>query len=354
MTSPTRRRPVRLLGVAVISALTLLAAACVEEPPPVPAAPTPIERAAAWLDAQFTDDHWFPGPFNSSVPDAANAAQAIADLEVLGVGDADQPARLARLVADTPAAIDDGTADVPGTIARIILAVVATGGDPRDVGGIDLVARLEGTIQPSGLFGAQFALYDGTYRQGLSLAALSVVTPRPASITPGPGQTMADLPAVAWLFDQQCSDGSWMAFRSDTSVDCVEDPATWTYKDSNGAAMAVLGLQAVGATAPVDPTTWLTSVRGSDGGWGAFPPGPTTPSDANSTGLVIAALEALGHAPDAAAYDALLTFQLGDSAPASAQGAFFYQSWDTSPSSLATLDAVTALFDETWPQALVP
>ncbi len=358
--SPSSRALRRLAAVVVVT-VAAVATACVPDTPApttttAPSTPNEValQQAAAWLDAQFTDEHWFPGPFNSTQPDAANAAQAIAALHVLGVGAADEPARLARLVADTPGAIDDGTGGVPGTLARIILAQVATGGDPRDVGGLDLVARLEATIQPDGRVGVQSPLYDGTYRQGLALAALSVVTPRPASITPGTGQSLEELPVVAWLLDQQCSDGAFMAYRADTSTDCVEDPSTWTYKDSNGTAMAALGLVAVGAVTPVDPSAWLTSVRGDDGGWGAFPPGPTTPSDANSTGLVIAALEALGQAPDATAYEVLRSFQLGSSAPAADQGAFFYQSWDTSPSSLATLDAVAALFDEPWPQALVP
>ncbi|UDY36174.1 hypothetical protein [Dermatobacter hominis] len=362
MTTTPSRRALRRVAVVLTASLAVLAAACVPEAPAptttttTPASPEQVARqqAAAWLDAQFTEDHWFPGPFNSAQPDAANAAQAIADLHVLGVGAGDEAARLARLEADTPGAIDDGTGGVAGVLARIILAVVATGGDPRDFAGTDLVARLEGTIQADGRFGVQSPLYDGAYRQGLALAALSTVTPRPASITPAAGGSIEDLPAVAWLIDQQCADGAWMAFRADTSTDCVEDPASWTYKDSNGAAMAALGLVAVGATAPVDPTAWLLSVRGTDGGWGAFPPGPSTPSDANSTALVIAALEALGETPDAAALEALRSFQLGASAPAAAQGAFFYQSWDTSPSSLATLDAVAALLDEPWPQALVP
>jgi hypothetical protein len=362
MTTTPTRRTLRRATVVLAASLAVLAAACVPEAPaPTTTTTAPpsgnelsLQQAATWLDAQFTAAHWFPGPFNSTVPDAANAAQAIADLHVLGVGADDEAARIARLVADTPAAINDGTGDVAGTIARIILAIVATGGDPRDVGGIDLVARLEGTIQPDGRFGVQSPLYDGSYRQGLALAALSVVTPRPASISPGPGQAIEELPAVAWLIDQQCADGAWMAFRADTGTDCVEDPGSWTYKDSNGAAMAVLGLVAVGATPPVDPAPWFLSVRGDDDGWGAFPPGPTTPSDANSTALVIAALEALGQTPDDAAYDALRSFQLGASAPAADQGAFFYQSWDLSPSSLATLDAVAALLAEPWPQALVP
>lgn len=356
----TRIRSLRRWGAvtAVVGALAL--AACAPETPgptTTTVAPTAnqasLAAAASWIDGAFSADHWFPG-FNPASPDPVNAAQAIADLAALGRGAATQDARLARLAADVPSMTNDGTGDVPGALARVILAVVATGHDPHAFAGTNLVARLEATIQSDGRFGVQYAAYDGSYRQGLSLAALSVVTPRPASITPSGGQTIQDLPAVAWLVDQQCSDGSWMAFRSDTTTPCVEDPATWTYKDSNGAAMAAMGLAAVGATAHVDPVSWFQSVRGNDGGWGAFPAGATTPSDADSTGLVIAALEALGHAPDESAYTSLRSFQLGDTAPVADRGAFFFQSNNPGPNTYATLDAAAALFDRNWPEALVP
>lgn len=356
----TRTRSLRRWGAVTAAVAALAVTACAPDSPgstTTTVAPTPnqlsLAAAGTWIDGAFTAAHWFPG-FNPSTPDPVNAAQAVADLAALGTGAASQPARLARLAADSPSVINDGTADVPGALARMILAVVATGGNPRSFAGTDLVARLEGTIQASGEFGVQYAGFDGSYRQGLSLAALSVVTPRPASITAPAGQTVEHAPAVAWLIDQQCSDGSWMAVRSNTTAPCVEDPSSWTYKDSNGSAMAALGLAAVGANAPIDPTTWFQSVRGNDGGWGAFPASATTPSDADSTGLVIAALEALGHTPDAAAYASLRSFQLGDAAPVADRGAFFYQSFNQAPNTYATLDAVTALFDETWPQALVP
>ena len=43
------------------------------------------------------------------------------------------------------------------------------GRNPRTFGGTNLVARLEATVQPSGLFGVQDATFDGAFRQGLSL-----------------------------------------------------------------------------------------------------------------------------------------------------------------------------------------
>jgi len=182
MTTFRSARALRRGALALTLGLGLVASACAPEPTP----PTPNQAAAhnagVWMNAQFTAGHAFPGPFGGE--SAVSAAEAIADLDALGVGQAQQADRLARLEADTPAAITDGTNDVPGNLARIILAVVATGGNPRAFAGLDLVARLEATVGVDGRFGAQSPLYDGVYRQGLALAALSVVTPRPASITP--------------------------------------------------------------------------------------------------------------------------------------------------------------------------
>jgi hypothetical protein len=94
-------------------------------------------------------------------------------------------------------------------------------------------------------------------------------------------------------------------------------------------------------------------VRGDDGGWGAGPAGPTTESDANSTGLVIAAIEATGVSPSESAYAALRSLQLGASAPAADRGAFRWKSSLPGTNRLATLDAMSALFDEVWPAALL-
>lgn len=334
--------------------LALVAGACTQ---PAPTQPSPrqqsLDRATDWLLAQFDASGALPNEWDPAQPDIGHGVLAAADLAALGKGAARAPARLANLEANYEDYVDEGAGDRPGALARVIMAAVAGGADPRDFGGSDLVARLEATLQPSGRFGAQSAAFDGAFRQGLALAALSIVTPRPASITPGPGQTIDDLPAVSWLQDQQCDDGSWLMFRASTVTDCMENPAMWTYKDSNGTALAILGLEAVGADADVSPLGWINAVRGNDGGWGTSPSGPTQISDADSTGLVIAALKALGVTPDAAAYTALIAFQLGVSAPVADRGAFVWQLPSTSPNRLATLDGIVGLFNGVWPAVLI-
>lgn len=326
------------LAVSLVVAASMVVGACV---PPADGGSTPTpqqvsnDAAATWLLGQFDGQGVMPNELAPTVPDLGNQVLAVANLEALGVGAATAATRLEFLEANVEEFVDLGTGDRPGALARLILAVVAADGDPRSFGGSDLVERLEATQRPNGLFGAQPPDFDGSFRQGLALAALSLAAPTSSTITAG----------VAWLKDQQCDDGSWLMYRASTVSDCVEHPSTGAVKDSNGTALAVLGLAAVGATAAHDPQQWLTAVRGNDGGWGANPSGPTQPSDANSTGLVIAALEALGVDIDAAAWDALLGFQLDS-------GAFYWKPSSTAPNRLATLDAMTALFDRTWPAAL--
>ena len=343
-----RTPTLRSIAAVVLTALAFGGASCVPAPDgggttttsapvtvPVPSTQQARNDAAAWLLAQFDPEGFLPHELAPSVPDLGNQVLAVTNLAALDVGSATAADRLARLEVDVEEYLDQGTCDRPGALARTIMAVVAAGADPRDFGDSDLVARLESTQQPSGLFGAQPPSFDGSFRQGLALAALSLTAPLSPTVAPG----------VAWLKDQQCDDGSWMMYRSVTSTDCLEIPSLQVFKDSNGTALAILGIESVGASADTDPTTWLSSVRGTDGGWATSPSGPTQVSDANSTGLVIAALEALDVDVDAAAWDALLGFQLGS-------GAFFWKQPNRTPNRLATLDAMVALFDDTWPEAL--
>ena len=147
--------------------------------------------------------------------------------------------------------------------------------------------------------------YDGAFRQGLALAALSMVTPTPATVDPGAG-SIADLPAVSWLLDQQCDDGSWQPIRTIPLTPCAFNPVTFSGPETNTTALAMLGLHAVGATPNIDPISWLNSVREADGGWSYDGNGPSDPS---STGLVIGARRALGIAPDTAAIATLRSMQ---------------------------------------------
>jgi len=339
----------------VVVAVTWLSACA-----PAPAPDTTAEArqaAGGWLAAQFDPTtKVIPSAFVPGTDDLGGTATAVASLRITGGGAAAASAALSALSGRVDEFVKDGLgADQPGPLARLILAVRSTGGEPRSFGGTDLVARLEATMLTSGpdlgRFGTQDATYDGAFRQGLALAALSVVSPRPTTITAGAG-SVNELPAAAWLRDQECADGSWMPYRADLSAPCAFDPVTYASPDTNSTAMAVLGLRAVGASSPTDALGWLAGARNADGGW-SFDGLPGSPTDPDSTGLVVAARRSAGTLPDEAAVSALTSFQLGASNPADQRGAFYYPYGTPSPSLLATNDAVVGLAPGAWPGVLV-
>ncbi|MFD7627655.1 prenyltransferase/squalene oxidase repeat-containing protein [Streptomyces sp. NPDC059851] len=190
-------------------------------------------------------------------------------------------------------------------------------------------------VIPSGLYGKKDPTYDGVWRQSVALLAQHTVGVKPAK------------EAVAWLAGQQCANGGFASFRADAAAAC---DATTMY-DTNATAMAVQSLKTLGGqdAAVKKGVDWLKSVQNEDGGW-AFVPG--SPSDANSTAVVISALAVAGEKPaevkskaGKSAYEGLLAFQLGCTAqPPSDGGAFAYQPADGKllPNADATAAAVLA------------
>lgn len=355
------RMPHAVLGVALV----ITAAAC------APDAPSPQGKArnsaAHWLAVQFDPGGLIPSPYDPSQPALTDSAAAVAGLEAIDHATPVTDAAYAVLATKVDEYVVDGTGnDRPGALARLIIAVESKGGDPRGFGGSDLVARLEATMATAGAtagrFGLQDPTFDGVFRQGLALAALSLVEPTPATIDPA-GGAVEDLPAVQWLLDQQCDSGAatggWMSHRSDLGPECGFDPVTWADIDSNSTAMAVIGLQAVGAVPPADPLAFLLGARTVGGGW-SYNASSSGTADPDSTGLVMASLESLGSSPDQAAIDTLLGFQFtASSAPGPADvGAFWYPPWSPSdpltPNLLATNDALVALLPGVWPANVQP
>ncbi|MFI8516756.1 prenyltransferase/squalene oxidase repeat-containing protein [Streptomyces sp. NPDC085481] len=175
---------------------------------------------------------------------------------------------------------------------------------------------------PAGLYGTKDPTYDGVWRQSLAFLAQRTSGIQPAD------------QAVDWLLGQQCDSGAFASFRPDPAKPC--DPKTML--DSNATAAAVQALASVKRQS-ADPAktekaaeagaAWLRGVQNKDGGW-SYSPG--TPSDANSTSIVIGALIAAGDHPGRVKsadgktpYDALLTFALPCTAKDGGAGAFAYQ-----------------------------
>lgn len=182
---------------------------------------------------------------------------------------------------------------------------------------------------PSGLYGTKDPTYDGVWRQSLAFIAqrLEGVTPAAAS--------------VDWLVAQQCDSGAYASYRADADKPC--DAKTMT--DTNATAAAVQALAEVGGhgDAADNGVAWLKSVQNEDGGWGY---NPGSPSDANSTSIVIGALakrgERLGDVTTKGGrtpYDALLALAI----PCGGKdgGAFAYQP-DKAGKLVANADATAA------------
>ncbi|WP_405903712.1 terpene cyclase/mutase family protein [Streptomyces sp. NBC_00656] len=166
---------------------------------------------------------------------------------------------------------------------------------------------------PSGLYGTKDPTYDGVWRQSLAFASQRAVGVSPAD------------EAVDWLIGQQCDSGAFPAYRPDPTVRCDAK----TMVDTNATAAAVQALHEVRGHEKLvqHGASWLKSVQNKDGGWG-YTAG--SPSDANSTSIVIGALARAGEKLDDVTnskgrtpYDALLTFAI----PCGGKdgGAFAYQ-----------------------------
>lgn len=103
--------------------------------------------------------------------------------------------------------------------------------------------------------------------------------------------------AVSWLTRQQCANGSFQAYRADTSIACSpSDPVNFTGPTVDQTAWAIMALEAAGKQAEADKATrWLRANTSKDAngltGFSSYPGG--TP-DANTTGLALVALTGNG------------------------------------------------------------
>ncbi|MFH8482254.1 prenyltransferase/squalene oxidase repeat-containing protein [Streptomyces sp. DSS69] len=130
---------------------------------------------------------------------------------------------------------------------------------------------------PLGLYGTTDPTYDGVWRQSLAFLAQKIEYVTPAK------------QSVDWLVEQQCDSGAFTSFRPDASVACDAS----TVMDTNATAAAVQAIVELGQhrDAADNGADWLKSVQNDDGGWGY---NPGSPSDANSTAVVIGALARTG------------------------------------------------------------
>lgn len=274
------------------------------------------QAAADWIRAQQQPDGSFPG---FSPGDSADAVQA---LVAAGVAPADLSQNGTSVVDFLQAQADYAKSSV-GAAAKLALAAVALGEDPRQFAGQDLLQ----------LIGASYDPATGQYGADVYGHALALLATRAAQATPPPA-------ALARVLELQLEDGGWSF-----------DGTSASGSDTNTTALVVQALagETSANSALQQALAFLQTQQNDDGGF-PYQQGAQTgsDSDANSTAAVLLALAALGEDESALAKNsntplsALITFQ-------NESGALRYQQAQADDNALATYQALPALFGKSLP-----
>ena len=277
-------------------------------------------KALDWLKTQQSDDGGFGTGFGpgSAIGPTADAIIAIAssgqDASTWTRNGA-SPIDYLRQQAGA------GKVKLPGEIAKTILALVASGHDPRVFGGRSLITDLNGQLDAqTGVY--SFSMYD----QALAILALS-----------NANESVPDA-AIAALLNAQTVEGGW-AFDGQTLAGAA---------DSNTTSLAVQALVAVGRRNDTGRALdYFRRVQNVDAGWTyQVPSAFGTDTDANSTALGIQAILAAG--------GSVSDWAVKGSDPIGAlaalrndDGSFSFNRVFPGPNILATLQAIPALFGDT-------
>jgi prenyltransferase beta subunit len=286
-----------------------------------------MAAALNYLQAQQNSDGGFGSGFS---PDSTIGSTADVVIAIIAAGG--DPASFAQ-DGNTPLTYlvaQASSASSSGDLSKLIMAVVAAGENPREFGGVDSVAKLEGTIGAEGRIGTG----DDTFVSHLLavMALRSVGRPIPEA-------------AIDYIEGAQQENGGW-----------AWDGSAETVADTNTTALAVQALAAAGrpgdSGAIAAAMDYYAAIQNEDGGWPYQNPSEFgTDTDANSTALTIQAILAAGQ--DVAGW----TSETGQE-PVSAlesfqnpSGAFAWQAAMPDDNLLATVQALPALAGKTLPLA---
>ena len=227
--------------------------------------------AVHWLSHRQNPDGSFPGfsPIGST-------ADAIVSFVAAQRSPEDIEEALGYLEAS------ESDVDTIGEIAKVVMAVVASGGDPRSFAGRDLVQEIVSSEQPDGRYGATTEVFN----HALAILALRMTDEEPSQA------------AIDWLLDAQCADGGWQydapsGPTDDAHCDNGTD-ADFFFSETDATAYAVIALatfKAWNKSSPMNPFRFFKSRRDQiKDGWGYDARFPLT--NTNSTALVIEAYRA--------------------------------------------------------------
>ena len=222
------------------------------------------DAAMAYVGAHQLANGSFPG-FSS----IGSTADVVFDMAATGYG------RIPDALGYLRRQVRKGHVTGVGLTAKVVMAVTATGRDPRHFGDANLIRRLRRTERASGRFD-----HGTVFDQALVILAL-----RSASVAP-------DENALAWLLHSQCPDGGWQWDRPHRAAEnrhCrdTDDPNDFYFSDTNTTAYAVMALGDVSGLSK-SPFAFFDAIRDPTyHGWGSTWGFRRT--DANSTALVIQA-----------------------------------------------------------------
>lgn len=321
----------RLLG-ALLALLALLIVPVLSAPAAL-AAPTedPADAAAGWLARQLVEGERFEQDFGDGMvyADAGLTLDAVLAFTAAGSAGSSATAAMSWLAEGTNLAdyAGDGTAfSDAGRLAKVAYAELATGGDPADVGGTDVLARLTAQLGADGRFSDTPAGFDASNAFGQSFAVLALA------------RTDGGVPAAAvrFLAGSQCPGGGFPLNYG--------QPACTSDIDATAMVVQALSVPRGDAPAAAAGVAWLVAQQGADGSFSGT--GTTATPNSNSTGLAAQALRAAGETTAAdAAGRWLRGLQSGCTAAAGLQGAIAYDGSGFDPGNgvRATAQAVLGL-----------
>lgn len=265
---------------------------------PGPATAAPDDRSAGWLSRQLTDGLVHNAQYDFDdyglTADTAYALDSIGrhggDLDDIG-------AALADKVDSWTTGVDFGSSDVyAGSVAKAVVVAQATGANPRDFGGVNLVQRLNDRVNDSApivgrLEDQSSTDYANTIGQAFAARGLARA-----------GSGEAD-EAVRFLLKQQCSQGYFrllFAVKDAKKQGCNAGNASESAPDTDVTSLAVLSLDSLPKKAKTkavrgaidDAAAWLKQAQKKNGSLGGGT--ATEASNANSTGLAAWALGETG------------------------------------------------------------